>query len=178
MTNLTTSTSPTGEEFTLPVEADYQAENDRLSALVCVRLCELRPKGVPLVVWINPKVLVHDPYVKHWWELEKQDTYPAPGHSWSRFFRNQESLSEIRISKDLKPSLKGVDAVILAARHDAYRELEPEQIIAMIGNPAVIIDCFAMLSDTQIKTFFAAGYEVKGLGRGHMKRLKEEVAEK
>jgi hypothetical protein len=24
----------------------------------------------------------------------------------------------------------------------------------------------------------AAGYEVKGLGRGHMKRLKEEVAEK
>lgn len=30
MTNLTTSTSPTGEEFTLPVEVDYQAENDRL----------------------------------------------------------------------------------------------------------------------------------------------------
>ena len=45
------------------------------------------------------------------------------------------------------------------------KELEPEQIIAM-------------LSDTQIKTFFAAGYEVKGLGRGHMNRLKEEVAGK
>jgi hypothetical protein len=59
----------------------------------------------------------------------------------------------------------------------AYLELEPEQIIAMISNPAVIIDCFAMLTeDTQTKTFFAAGYEVKGLGRGHMKRLKEEVA--
>ena len=26
--------------------------------------------------------------------------------------------------------------------------------------------------------FFAAGYEVKSLGREHMKRLKEEVAEK
>ncbi|MBN2810102.1 MAG: GDP-mannose dehydrogenase [Deltaproteobacteria bacterium] len=123
-------------------------------------------------------VQVHDPYVKHWWELEKQDTYPSPGHSWSRFFRNQESLTEIRVSKDLKASLMGVDAVILAVRHDAYKELEPEQIIAMIGNPAVIIDCFAMLSDTQIKTFFAAGFEVKGLGRGHMKRLKEEVAGK
>jgi hypothetical protein len=35
-----------------------------------------------------------------------------------------------------------------------------------------------MLSDEQIKTFFTAGYEVKGLGRGHMKRLKEEAAEK
>ncbi len=40
------------------------------------------------------------------------------------------------------------------------------------------IDFFAMLSDDQIKTFFAAGYEVKGLGRGHMKRLKEEVVKK
>ncbi|MCK5680348.1 hypothetical protein KAI46_06005 [bacterium] len=58
------------------------------------------------------------------------------------------------------------------------KELEPEQIITMICNPAVIIDCFAMLSDTQIKTFFVAGYEVKGLGRSHMKRLKEEVSEK
>ncbi len=123
-------------------------------------------------------VQVHDPYVKHWWELEKQDSYPAPGHSWSRFFRNQESLTEISISKDLKTSLAGVDAVILAVRHDAYQELEAEQIIAMVGNPAVIIDCFAMLSDEQIKTFFRAGCEVKGLGRGHMKRLKEEVAGK
>ncbi len=127
---------------------------------------------------MGAEVLVHDPYVKHWWELEKQDTYPAPGHSWSRFFRNQESLTDIRVSKDLKASLRGVDAVILAVRHDAYQELEPEHIIDMIGNPAVIIDCFAMLSDEQIKTFFAAGCEVKGLGRGHMKRLKEEVAEK
>ncbi|MCK5845071.1 MAG: hypothetical protein KAG97_10210, partial [Victivallales bacterium] len=90
---------------------------------------------------MGAEVQVHDPYVKHWWELEKQETYPAPGHSWSRFFRNQESLSEIRVSKDLNASLKGVDAVILAVRHDAYKELEPEQIIAMVGNPAVIIDC-------------------------------------
>jgi nucleotide sugar dehydrogenase len=123
-------------------------------------------------------VQVHDPYVKHWWELEKQETYPAPGHSWSRFFRNQESLSDICVSKDLGASLKGVDAVIFAVRHDVYQKLEPEQIIAMIGGPAVIIDCFAMLSDTQIRAFFAAGYEVKGLGRGHMKRLKEEVTGK
>ena len=41
-----------------------------------------------------------------------------------------------------------------------------KKLIAMVGNPAVIIDCFAMLSDTQIKTFFAAGYEVKGLQQG------------
>ena len=158
----TTSTSPTREEFPLPVEADYQAENDRLSALVCVSLCEsvakqkdvgdTRYSGSELIVRklteMGADVQVHDPYVKHWRELEKQDTYPASGHSWSRFFRNQESLSDIRVSKDLKASLKGVDAVILAVRLDAYKELEPEQIIAMVGNPSVIIDCFAMLSDT------------------------------
>ncbi len=180
-------------------------ENDRLSALVkehkalgheivaASRVLVLgasyredvgdtRYSGSELIVRklteMGADVQVHDPYVKHWWELEKQDSYPAPGHSWSRFFRNQESLSDLRVSKDLKASLKGVDAVILAVRHDAYKDLEPEQFIAMIGNPAVIIDCFAMLSDDQIKTFFAAGYEVKGLGRGHMKRLKEEVAGK
>ena len=32
------------------------------------------------------------PIVQHWWELEKQDTYPAVGTGWSRFFRNQEHL--------------------------------------------------------------------------------------
>ncbi len=127
---------------------------------------------------MGAEVLVHDPYVKHWWELEKQESYPAPGHSWSRFFRNQESLTEIRVSKDLETSLQGVDAVILAVRHEAYRELEPDQIVAMIGTPAVIIDCFAMLSDDQIKAYFALGCEVKGLGRGHMKRLKEECLKK
>ena len=25
---------------------------------------------------------VHDPFVDHWWEFEKQDEYPAPGWSW------------------------------------------------------------------------------------------------
>ena len=45
---------------------------------------------------------VHDPYVDHWYELENQDTYPAPGHSWSRFFRNQQGLTDIRVQKDLQ----------------------------------------------------------------------------
>ncbi|HOO90250.1 MAG TPA: UDP binding domain-containing protein, partial [Syntrophales bacterium] len=59
------------------------------------------------------EVSVHDPYVKHWWEFEKQDTYPAPGHSWARFFRNQENLTGLRIQQDLPSTLKGADAVVL-----------------------------------------------------------------
>jgi UDP-N-acetyl-D-glucosamine dehydrogenase len=68
------------------------------------------------------EVVVHDPYVKHWWEFEKQDTYPAPGHSWKRFFRNQDDLVDLRVEPDLAVALQDVDAVVLAVRHSAYLE--------------------------------------------------------
>ena len=58
---------------------------------------------------------VHDPYLEHWYELEKQDTYPAPGHSWARFFRNQDGLVNIRVQHDLAAALAGVQAMILAS---------------------------------------------------------------
>ncbi len=118
---------------------------------------------------------IHDPYVKHWWELEKQDTYPAPGHSWSRFFRNQEKLAETRIESDLGQALRGADAVVLAVRHQAYLKLEPEKIIKMTCRPVAIIDCFGILDDEKIKRFFKLGCEVKGLGRGHVKRIKDSI---
>ena len=142
---------------------------------------DTRYSGSELVVRklteMGAEVRVHDPYVKHWWELEKQESYPSPGSSWSRFFRNQESLAGIHIDQDLESALAGVDAVVFAVRHEIYRALQPEQVVKMIGGPAVIIDCFAMFSDDQIRDYFARGCEVKGLGRGHMKRLKEEVRE-
>jgi nucleotide sugar dehydrogenase len=120
-------------------------------------------------------IVVHDPYVKHWWELEKQDTYPAPGHSWARFFRNQEGLTGLRMQSELKHALKSVDAVILAVRHQQYRELSPEDILEMAGRPVAIIDCFGILEDAQIRQYFEFGCEVKGLGRGHIQRIKESV---
>jgi nucleotide sugar dehydrogenase len=116
------------------------------------------------------EIRVHDPYVKHWWELEKQDTYPAPGHSWARFFRNQESLTDLRIEPDMKAALKGADAVVLAVKHQAYRELEPDKIVKMTGRPFAIIDCFGLLDDAKIRRYFELGCEVKGLGRRHVKR--------
>jgi UDP-N-acetyl-D-glucosamine dehydrogenase len=61
---------------------------------------------------MGAETVVHDPYVKHWWELEKQDTYPAPGHSWARFFRNQDGLTETRVQKELWQTLAYADAVV------------------------------------------------------------------
>jgi nucleotide sugar dehydrogenase len=120
-------------------------------------------------------VIVHDPYVKHWWELEKQDTYPAPGHSWARFFRNQEKLRETSVFKDLDGALAGVDAVVFAVRHDAYLSLSPDDVVAMTGGPVAVIDCFGVLNDAAIRRYFELGCEVKGLGRGHVKRIKDQV---
>ncbi len=121
------------------------------------------------------EIEIHDPYVKHWWELEKQDTYPAPGHSMARFFRNQDSLSNTSVHGDLSEALNGADAVVMAVRHQAYLELTPENIVEMTGKPAAIIDCFGMLDDKKIARYFELGCEVKGLGRGHVKRIKDEV---
>ncbi len=120
-------------------------------------------------------VLVHDPYVKHWWELEKQDTYPGAGHSMSRFFRNQERVAEIRVGDDLSRMLSGADAVVLAVRHRSYLALSADEVVKMLGRPAAIVDCFGMLDDAKIRRYIELGCEVKGLGRGHVKRIKDEV---
>ena len=120
-------------------------------------------------------ISVHDPYVDHWYELENQDTYPAPGHSWSRFFRNQQDLSAVRVQKDLASALRGVEALVLAVRHAPYLRLKPDDVIRWAGGPIAIIDCFGILQDNDIRTYFELGCEVKALGRGHSQRIKEEV---
>lgn len=124
---------------------------------------------------MGAEIRVHDPYLTHWWELEAQDSYPSPGHSLARFFRNQDKLADLKINGDLKDVLKGADAVIFAVRHEEYLELDPDEVVKMIGNTAAIIDCFGILDDKKIQRYFELGCEVKGLGRGHVKRIKDRV---
>ena len=124
---------------------------------------------------MGAEITVHDPYVKRWWEFEKQDSYPAPGHSWARFFRDQERLAGLKMNEDLSQALHDADAVILAVRHQEYLDLKPDEIVEMTGRPVAIIDCFGILDDAKIGRFFELECEVKGLGRGHVKRIKDEV---
>ena len=124
---------------------------------------------------MGAEMRVHDPYVDHWHELENQDTYPAIGKSLKRFFRNQDDLVNIRVEKDLPAAMKGAEAVILAVRHEAYLALAPDDVVAWVGGPLAVIDCFGMLTDDVIRRYFELGCEVKALGRGHLKRLKDEV---
>ena len=124
---------------------------------------------------MGAEMQVHDPYVEHWYELEQQDVFPAPGQSWARFFHKQEDLVNIRVQKDLPASIKGVAAVILAVPHKQYLNLEPRKIVEWAGGPIAVIDCFGILDDEQIRLYFELGCEVKGLGRGHIQRIKEGV---
>jgi nucleotide sugar dehydrogenase len=124
---------------------------------------------------MGAEIRVHDPYVEHWWEFEQQDTFPGVGQSKARFFRNQEKLKEIRIEQNMSKALKNADAVILAVPHKTYLDLDPDKLVKTIGKPAAIIDCFGILSDDKIRRYFQLGCEVKGLGRGHIQRIKEEV---
>jgi len=124
---------------------------------------------------MGAEMRVHDPYIKHWYELEKQDSYPAPGHSWARFFRNQEELANIRVQHDLDAALKGAQAIILAVPHAPYLELNPDKIVELAGAPLAVVDCFGILDDDNIRRYFELGCEVKALGRGHIQRIKEEV---
>lgn len=118
---------------------------------------------------------VHDPYVLRWWEFEKQDEYPGSSRSLKKFFRGQDKLKDLCVEQDLKKAMAGIDALILAVRHKHYLNLDPDEVVRDAGGPIAVIDCFGILDDVKIRRYFELGCEVKGLGRGHVKRIKDEV---
>jgi UDP-N-acetyl-D-glucosamine dehydrogenase len=127
---------------------------------------------------MGAEIRAHDPYVDHWYEFESQDTYPAENYSWSRFFRNQDELINLRVQKDLSKALLGAEALVLAVPHKDYLNLVPEKVVEWAGEPLAVIDCYGILSDDVIRRYFELGCEVKALGRGHIQRLKESVRRK
>jgi nucleotide sugar dehydrogenase len=128
-------------------------------------------------------IRVHDPYVKDWYEFSHQadggghDGDFAP-HSKAKFFSRQADLKDLRMEPDLMAAMKGVRAIVLAVRHTPYLSLTPDAVVKAVGRPCVIVDCFCMLNDDQIRRYFELGCEVKGMGRGHIQRIKESVRRK
>jgi nucleotide sugar dehydrogenase len=123
-------------------------------------------------------IRIHDPYVEHWWELEAQDTYPHPDYSKAKFFHRQEKLKDSRVEKNVFRAMKGADAVVFAVRHEPYLELEPDRVVKAVGKPCLVVDCFCVLDDQRIERYFELGCEVKGMGRGHIQRIKDAVRRK
>jgi nucleotide sugar dehydrogenase len=127
---------------------------------------------------MGAEMRVHDPYVDHWYELENQDVYPVPELSWKRFFRSQENLAEIRVQKDLRKAIKGIEAVIFAVPHKHYMDLNPEDVVKWAEGTLAVIDCYGILTDDSIRRYIELGCEVKALGRGHVLNIKKEVQKK
>jgi UDP-N-acetyl-D-glucosamine dehydrogenase len=87
-------------------------------------------------------VVVHDPLVRYWSELET-------------------------IVLDDLPPLAGVDAVVFAVPHDAYRRLDAEDIHAWLGAARpVVLDASDVLAGLQRETFERLGCTVSAIGRG------------
>jgi UDP-N-acetyl-D-glucosamine dehydrogenase len=82
------------------------------------------------------------------------------------------------MAANLAEALGGADAVIFAVRHRDYLSLDPDRVVEMVGGPAAIVDCFGILDDKKIERYFDLGCEVKGLGRGHINRIKDRVRKK
>jgi hypothetical protein len=53
--------------------------------------------------------------------------------------------------------------------------LDPDEVVKNADGPIAVVDCFGILDDSKIKRYFELGCEVKGLGRGHVKRIKDQV---
>lgn len=125
---------------------------------------------------MGAEIRVHDPYVEQWWEFTNQEDYPS--NSKRVFFRNQGKLKDLSVQKDLSVALKGIDSLVLAVRHKEYLDLVPDEVIQKTGRPIAVIDCFGILNDQKIKRYIELGCEVKGLGRGHIRRIKETIKQR
>ena len=49
------------------------------------------------------------------------------------------------------------------------------RVVKAVGKPCLIVDCFCILDDARIKRYLELGCEVKGMGRGHIRRIKESI---
>ena len=72
-------------------------------------------------------------------------------------------------------AMKGIDALVLAVRHDPYLKLDPDRMVKSAGHPFAVVDCFCVLDDEKIRRYLELGCEVKGMGRGHIKRIKDSL---
>jgi hypothetical protein len=63
-------------------------------------------------------------------------------------------------------------------RHQAYRELDPAWVVEQAGGPIAVVDTFGILDDARILRYLELGCAVRGVARGHIKRLAQQVQRK
>jgi nucleotide sugar dehydrogenase len=94
------------------------------------------------------RIRLHDPCVRSWPE------YP-----------------DRVVESDLVAALRGVDGVVLAVAHTAYRDLDAETMDELVGGPAFAVDTQNILDDEAARALHARGWRVSGVGKGHWRAV-------
>lgn len=93
---------------------------------------------------------------------------------WKRFFPNQDELSSLQVENDLEQALNGVDALTSPCRHDAYRQLTPEQVVEWLAS-RLRSSTVSVRRRCHHRSLLQLGCEVKGLARLDIQRIKQSV---
>ena len=77
-----------------------------------------------------------------------------------------------------KVDLLNYDVIIFSVRYVDYLNLNPHLFAQNIKKNALIVDTFDILNDEKIKIFLKEGVNVIGVGKGHIKKIKEDLSRK
>ena len=55
-------------------------------------------------------------------------------------------------------------------------KLDPAWIVERAGGPLLVVDAFNLLDDEAIRAYLRLGCTVRGMGRGHIGRIREELS--
>jgi len=99
------------------------------------------------------RVRVHDPHVVTWIERP-----------------------EIDVLQNLHEALEGADGVVFAVPHDAYVNFAVEDLVALLDGDGFVVDAQNVLTDTKAQLLHDAGRRVIGVGKGHWRAARYDVA--
>jgi UDP-N-acetyl-D-glucosamine dehydrogenase len=99
------------------------------------------------------RVRVHDPHVMTW--IERPET---------------------EVLQSLREALDGADGVVLAVPHDAYVGLTGEDLVDLLNRSAFVVDAQNVLTDAKAELLHDAGRRVIGVGKGHWRTKRYDLA--
>ena len=109
----------------------------------------------------TPTILLHD-------EIKKAGGVPVIHDPYVKKIDGRE---DIKVKDDIKDTLKNAKVAIFTINHELYVNLVMTVIVENLSNDALIIDAFNVLNDDKIKILKKSGFNVLGVGKGHIKGL-------